>query len=69
MFLFHGSERGGGMGQINEELPRQLIDEILYFILFSALKQWAEQGKISLDKANTANVAIAEKYKVLKHMI
>lgn len=42
----------------------KIINEIKYFIAFSALKKLLKQEKISLEYFHQANVAIAEKYGV-----
>ena len=41
-----------------------MIKEIKYFVLFSTLKKLMEQGKITAEYCQQANVAIAEKYGV-----
>ena len=51
--------------------PRQtpsekVINEIKYFVVFSVLKGLLEQGKITSDICQKANVAIAERYGVLR---
>ena len=42
----------------------KVIKEIKYFVLFSTLKKLMEQGKITAEYWQQANVAIAEKYGV-----
>ena len=42
----------------------KVIKEIKYFVLFSTLKKLMEQGKITAEYCQQANVAIAEKYGV-----
>ena len=42
----------------------KVIKEIKYFVLFSTLKRLMEQGKITAEFCQQANVAIAEKYGV-----
>lgn len=42
----------------------KVIREIKYFVLFSTLKKLMEQGKITAEYCQQANVAIAEKYGV-----
>ena len=42
----------------------KVINEIKYFVAFSALKRLLEQEKITLENCQQANVAIAEKYGV-----
>lgn len=39
----------------------KVIREIKYFVLFSTLKKLMEQGKITAEYCQQANVAIAEK--------
>ena len=39
----------------------KVIKEIKYFVLFSTLKKLMEQGKITAEYCQQANVAIAEK--------
>ena len=46
-----------------------LINEIKYYVAFSALKKLFIQGLITRENCEKANVAIAEKYGVLKHYI
>ena len=47
------------------QLPcEKVIKEIKYFVLFSTLKKLMEQGKITAEYCQQANVAIAEKYGV-----
>ena len=41
-----------------------VIEDIIYFAAFSALKRLLEQEKITLENCQLANVAIAEKYGV-----
>ena len=43
---------------------KRVIKEIKYFVLFSTLKKLMEQGKITAEYCQQANVAIAEKYGV-----
>ena len=40
----------------------KVIREIKYFVLFSTLKKLMEQGEITAEYCQQANVAIAEKY-------
>ena len=42
----------------------KVIREIKYFVLFSTLKKLMEQGKITAEYCQQANVVIAEKYGV-----
>lgn len=42
----------------------KVIREIKYFVLFSTLKKLMEQGKITAEYCQQANVAIAEKHGV-----
>jgi len=42
----------------------KVINEIKYFAAFSSLKRLLEQGKITSEHCQQANVAIAEKYGV-----
>ena len=53
----------------NSPLNPQLICEIEYFTAFSILKKLIEEGKISLDAGQRANVAVAEQYGVLAYHI
>lgn len=43
-----------------------VVNEIRYYSAFSALKRLLEQGKITTENCQTANVALAEKYGVLR---
>ncbi|EDO60707.1 hypothetical protein CLOLEP_02304 [[Clostridium] leptum DSM 753] len=47
----------------------KVIREIKYFVLFSMLKKLMEQGKITAEYCQQANVAIAEKYGVSEFSI
>ena len=42
----------------------QVINEIQYYIAFSALTKLLEQGRITTEQCRQANAAIAEKYGV-----
>ena len=53
----------------NNPLNPHLICEIEYFTAFSILKKLMEERKISLDAGQRANVAIAERYRVLRYDI
>ena len=53
----------------NSPLNPHLICEIEYFTAFSILKKLMEEGKISLDAGQHANVAVAEQYGVLAYHI
>ena len=46
-----------------------LINEIKYYMAFSALKKLFIQGLITKENCEKANVAIAEKYGVLEYYI
>ena len=52
-----------------QEPSAVLINEIKYYMAFSALKRLLEQEKITLENCQLANVAIAEKYGVLEYYI
>ena len=47
----------------------RLINEIKYYVTYAFLKRLSEQGKLTLDNCQQANVAIAEKYGVLEYYI
>ena len=49
--------------------PHQLVCEIEYFTAFSVLKKLTEEGKISMETGQRANVAIAEQYGVSAYHI
>ena len=46
-----------------------LINEIKYYMAFSALKKLFLKGLITKENCDKANVAIAEKYGVLEYYI
>ena len=52
-----------------QEPSAVLINEIKYYMAFSALKQLLIQGLITKEDCEIANVAIAEKYSVLGYYI
>ena len=52
-----------------QEPSAVLINEIKYYMAFSALKQLLIQGLITKEDCEKANVAIAEKYSVLGYYI
>lgn len=47
----------------------QVINEIRYFMVFSALKKLLEQGRITAEQCQQANTALAEKYGVSLYTI
>ena len=49
--------------------PAVLINEIKYYMAFSALKKLFLKGLITKENCDKANVAIAEKYGVLEYYI
>lgn len=52
-----------------QEPSAVLINEIKYYMAFSALKKLFIQGLITRENCEKANVAIAEKYGVLEYYI
>lgn len=50
-------------------LSPQAVDEIQYYLAFTCLERLKEQGRVPLEKLRRANVAIAEKYRVLPYEI
>lgn len=52
-----------------QEPSAVLINEIKYYMAFSALKKLFLQGLITKENCDKANVAIAEKYGVLEYYI
>ena len=52
-----------------QEPSAVLINEIKYYMAFSALKKLFIQGLITKEDCEKANVAIAEKYGVLEYYI
>lgn len=48
---------------------KQVINEIQYFMMFSALKKLLEQGRITPKQCQQANTALAEKYGVTLYSI
>lgn len=47
----------------------QVINEIQYFMVFSALKKLLEQGRITTEQCQQANTVLAEKYGVTLYSI
>ena len=52
-----------------QEPSAVLINEIKYYMAFSALKKLFIQGLITKENCEKANVAIVEKYGVLEYYI
>ena len=52
-----------------QEPSTLLINEIKYYMAFSALKKLFWKGLITKENCEKANVAIAEKYGVLEYYI
>lgn len=50
-------------------LTPQTVAEIQYHMAYTCLKQLKEQGRVPLKKLRLANVAIAEKHRVLPYEI
>ena len=46
-----------------------MINEIQYFMVFSALKKLLEQGRITTEQCQQANTVLAEKYGVTLYSI
>ena len=46
-----------------------VVNEIKYYMAFSALKKLFIQGLITKENCEKANVAIAERYRVLRYDI
>ena len=57
------------MDVLKDAPAQEVINEIQYFIALSVLKKLWKQGCIPLQECEKANVAIAEKYRVLKCQI
>ena len=52
-----------------QEPSTLLINEIKYYMAFSALKKLFLKGLITKENCEKSNVAIAEKYSVLEYRI
>lgn len=57
------------MNVLKDAPAQEVMNEISYFIALSVLKKLWKQGSIPLQECEKANVAIAEKYGVLKCQI
>ena len=48
---------------------KQVINEIQYYIAFSALKKLLEQGRITIEQCQQANAVLAETYGTVLYTI
>lgn len=51
------------------QISFQAVDEIEYYMAYICLKRLKDQGHIPLEELRAANVAIAEKHRVLPYEI